>query len=218
MLHGSPQQGVGGSELTRILSRLADAQPDLGRMKSVQRLAHWLGWTGAIALSGALEHRGATSGQVRPDIEAEEAEFARVQAVLARAIDAGPQEPASMPNDFTPIRRHCLAQQHAMQVAIGALRARLRRALARRSASGNRLASIDEVLDRALAPKERQLLGVVILRLQTHFERLQRAGVDEARWRHAFRVDMDRVLHAELTHRLLPAHGLLETLRRDSAT
>ena len=57
--------------------------------------------------------------------------------------------------------------------------------------------------------QERSLLGLVPLRLQAHFERLQRVADDgDTRWTETFRADMDRVLRAELAHRLLPARAL----------
>jgi hypothetical protein len=99
-----------------------------------------------------------------------------------------------------------------MSDAIAALRQRLRDALSRQSAAMARLAAIDAVMDQALASQERGLLGLVSLRLQAHFERLQRAAGDGTRWQGAFQQDMNRVLRAELAHRLLPAQGLLDTL------
>jgi len=219
MLHGSPHPGVAGSELTRLLARLADAPPAPGRPAFAERLGHWLGWTGAITLSAALNGGAAApvAGTPRGN-GSEEADFQRVRAALEASIAAGPDEPASSPTDFGPLRRHCAARQQAMQDAIGALRQRLRDALSRRSAEGARVAAIDAVLDHTLAAHERSLLGLVPLRLQAHFERLQRSADDSAGWTRAFRDDMDRVLRAELAHRLLPAQGLLNTLRTTTST
>ena len=221
MQHGSTHPGVAGSELDRLLARLADAPSADARPVFAERLGHWLGWTGAIALSAALNAAPAAPAARRPGAgSAEEADFQRVHAALAASIAAGPREPGASPSDFAPYRRHCIALQQAMQDAIGALRQRLRDALAQRSAAGARLAAIDAVMDKALATQERGLLGLVPLRLQAHFERLQRrvgAGEDE-RWHTIFRDDMDQVLHAELAHRLLPARGLLDTLNTHRPT
>lgn len=221
MQHGSTHPGVAGSELDRLLARLADTPPADTRPVFAERLGHWLGWTGAIALSAALNAApAAPAARRRGAGSAEEADFQRVHAALAASIAAGPREPGASPSDFAPYRRHCIALQQAMQDAIGALRQRLRDALAQRSAAGARLAAIDAVMDKALATQERGLLGLVPLRLQAHFERLQRrvgAGEDE-RWHTIFRDDMDQVLHAELAHRLLPARGLLDTLNTHRPT
>ncbi|HEX3140365.1 MAG TPA: DUF3348 family protein [Rhizobacter sp.] len=218
MLHGSPHPGVVGSELTRLLARLADAPPADTRPAFAERLGQWLGWTDAIALSKALNAGLHAPPLVRPPSPGtEEADFKRVRASLLAAIAAGPRERAPSPSDFAPYRRHCLAQQQAMQEAIGALRKRLRDALAQRSPALARLAAIDEAIDQALAAQERGLLGLVPLRLQAHFERMRRGTTTDAaadkHWPQAFQDDMTYVLQAELAHRLLPAQGLLDTLR-----
>lgn len=220
MLHGSPNPGVAGSELTRLLAALADAAerpgttPERTRPAFAERLGHWLNWTGAIALSATLGPAPAADDtpHARKGGGAE-ADFRRVLEALEASIAAGPDEPASSPTDFGPHRRHCVARQQAMQEAVGALRQRLREALQRHSPQGARLAAIDAVMDRSLAAQERSLLGLVPLRLQAHFESLHREAADPPRQLQAFRDDMARVLRAELAHRLLPARGLLDTLR-----
>lgn len=218
MLHGSPRPGVAGSELTRLLARLADAPPAAARPALAERLGHWLGWTGAISLSAALNAGETATAAGRPrTAESEEAELQRVRAALEASIAAGPREPASSPTDFGPHRRHCIARQQAMQEAVGALRQRLREALSRRSPALARLAAIDAVMDEGLAAQERALLGLVPLRLQMHFEQLQRTSGDDPQWPAAFAEDRDRVLRAELAHRLLPAQGLLDALRKAPA-
>jgi hypothetical protein len=213
MLHGSPTPGITGSELTRLLARLAGAPPADTRPSFAERLGHWLKWTDAVLLSEALNARPAASAPgCASGLCGDEADFQRVRAALEASIAAGPREPASSPTDFGPHRRHCNAQQQVMQEAVGALRQRLRDALSRRSPGMARLAAIDAVMDQTLAAHERSLLGLVPLRLQAHFERMQRAAADDTRWPEAFRADMDSVLRAELAHRLLPARGLLDTL------
>ena len=212
MLHGSGDPGVAGSELTRLLARLADVPaPPVGVALS-ERLGHWLGWTGAISLAAALQAApGAARSPAAGDMRREEADFRRVRAGLASSIDAGPDEPAPSPADFSPYRRHCLDRQQAMGEAVGALRQRLREALRRSGDEGARLAAIDAVLDASLAATERSLLGLVPLRLQAHHERLSREAA--ADWDGRFRTDMQQLLQAELNHRLLPAQGLLDALR-----
>lgn len=222
MQHGTSTPGVAGSELTRLLDRLAgrsadrpDPRPDAPRPAFADRLGQWLGWTGAISLSAALDAAGPAPVAARPGPPgAEEADFQRVRADRMAALAAGPSEPASSPTDFGPYRRHCQAQQQAQQQAVAALRQRLRAALAQRSAAGARLAALDAVLDPALAAHERQLLGLVPLRLQAHFEQLQATADAHPGWRHDFEQDLARVLTAELDHRLLPARGLLDALRQ----
>jgi hypothetical protein len=219
MLHGSPSPGFAGSELTRLLARLANGPTADTRPAFAERLGHWLSWTDAISLSSALDAGPGASAHGRSrGLGGEEAEFQRVRAALEASIAAGPRVPASSSTDFGPHRQHCAALQQAMHDAIGALRQRLRDVLSRRSAALARLAAIDAAMDQALAAYERGLLGLVSLRLQAHFERMQLAAGDDNHWLKAFQDDMSRVLQAELAHRLLPARGLLDTLHTHEST
>lgn len=216
MQHGSSPAGVAGSELTRLLARLAETPPPRAAPAFAEGLGRWRGWTGAVALSTALS-TDLGGGDAAPASGAtghEEADFHRVRAALAASIAKGPDDDAASPADFSPYRRHCHAQQQAMHNAIAALRQRLRDALSRRSPALAKLAAIDAVMDHALSAQERTLLGLVPLRLQSHFDRMARAArdTDDTRWPDAFRQDMERVLLAELSHRLMPAQGLLDSL------
>lgn len=224
MLHGTPNPGVTGSELNRLLSLLsdgADAPSPRGRPAFAERLGHWLGWSGAISLSMALNDAptAARPGPTR-DGGAEEADFQRVRAALSASLAARPHEQATSPTDFAPYRLHCRNQQQAMHDTVAALRQRLRQALSRRSPALARLAAIDAVLDQTLAARERSLLGLVPLRLQSRFERLQHAARDAEAdaWLPIFLDDMQDLLQAELAHRLLPAQGLLDALRNPCPT
>jgi hypothetical protein len=213
MLHGSPHPGVAGSELTRLLARFAGAPPTRTELAFAERLGHWLSWSDAISLSAALNAGRSEPGLERPHGRGgEEADYQRVHAAMEASIAAGTRESLSSPTDFGPHHRRCVALQQAMHDAVGALRQRLREALSRHSPALARLAAIDAVMGQTLAVRERSLLGLVPLRLQTHFERLQRAGGDDTGWLKTFRNDMDLVLRAELEHRLLTARGLLDTL------
>jgi Protein of unknown function (DUF3348) len=217
MQHGVQHPGVAGSELTRLLARLssepmADARPVLA-----ERLGHWLGWTGAIALASAMNAAKPAAEPLAPGrnatFGAKEVDFQRVRAGLAASIAAGPREPASSPTDFAPYRRHCHAQQQAMADGVRALRQRLREAVAACGAEGARLAALDAVLDEALEAREHALLGLVPVRLQAHFEQGQRRHASaDTPWLPTFLTDMQQLLQAELAHRLLPAQGLLATL------
>lgn len=227
MLHGSHRPGLAGSELTRLLARLAhpaDTAPAAAPAAFAERLGHWLNWTGAITLSGALDaaplvtlRPAGPAARSAPAVERARADVQQVQAGLLAAIAAGPDEPdvnPTGPTDFGPHRRHCLALQQAMQDRVGALRQRLRELLLHQSPAQARLAAIDHVLDQALATQERGLLGLVPLRLQAHFEGLQRGAPEgDERWLTHFRADMACLLQAELAHRLLPVQGLLAALR-----
>jgi Protein of unknown function (DUF3348) len=215
MLHGLTSPGVAGSELTRLLARLADAPPADTRPAFAERLGQWLSWTGAISLSAALNAgTSAPPAGRKPNRQDGLADVQRVRGALAEAIAAGPSDTVLSPNDFSPFLRHCTAQQQAMQKAVAALRQGLRAALEQQSPQGARLAALDAVLDERLAAQERHLLGLVPLRLQAHFERLQRSTGDQpAAMLRTFTNDLHDVLLAELEHRLLPAQGLAHTLK-----
>lgn len=230
MLNGSSRPGGAGSELNRLLARLAPPTdptdprtPSDTRPAFVERLGDWLGWTGAIALSEVLAARSAPGvGGQAPAGDAGPADFQRVLSAQQAANAAGPAEPADAvlsPTGFGPCRRHIAARQQAMQDAVGLLRLRLRGALAGQSPAGARLAAIDAVMEHSLAAHERSLLALVPLRLQARFERaaqaLQPQGADSGAlqaFRATFLDDMACVLQAELAHRLLPAQGLLDAL------
>ena len=219
MLHRSPSPGAAGSELAHLLACLADTVRAPSRSTFAERLGVWLGWPGAIALSAALNASPTLPANGRWHHQGNaEADFQRVRAALQASIAAGADEPASDPTDFGPHRRHCITQQQAMQDAVAALRRQMRQALARQSVQGARLAAIDAVLEQALATQEQGLLGLVLLRLQAHFERLQHTAAADRPWHETFRDDRDRVLQAELAHRLLPAQGLLDALRNTRTT
>jgi hypothetical protein len=149
-----------------------------------QGLAGWLGWTDAIALSGALHTplpARADTGLTRakrtthPPSAAVEREFDRVRASLVRAITE-PSEPLHSENDFAPYRRHCIALQQAMDAGIGPLRKQARSALTRRSPAMGRLAAIDAVMEDVLGPHEHKLLAMMPSLLERLFQRL---GSDE---------------------------------------
>jgi hypothetical protein len=223
MLHGSIRPGVAGSQLTHLLATLSDAMPTEGRPAFAERLGQWLSWTDAISLSNALTAApqvpaaprcaGEPSTQAVADVE-------RVRETLDHAITAALRDAAADPGaDFAVYRRHCQALQQTLQESVAALRRRLRDRLARQSPGLAQLAAVDAVMDNALAAQERSLLGLVPLRLQSHFERLQRAAAaGDATWRATFSADMHALLRAELDHRLTPALGLLAALRSSSAS
>lgn len=223
MLHGHSQPGIAGSELTRLLAALAEHPQPTAVPAFSERLGQWLGWTGAISLSSALQatiqppSRGASGAAGVPEPEAD---LDRVHAGLAAQVAEGPPEAGDPgPADFAPYRNHCRLLQQAMQEDVGALRQRMRAALlARACPELARLAAIDAVMDQALAPYERSLLGLVPLRLQAHFERLRSAAGIDGPWISTFRDDMARVMRAELAHRLLPVRGLLAAFRAPRET
>ena len=258
MLQAPQRTGLSGPTLIRLLTRLTDVDVPESRQSLSDHLSLWLGWTDAIALSAALN----TSPPVitpgaRMFSSAEERECERVRTTLADAIASDtaataarrpvPGQPAPTKKlaalaeaeaDYANFRQRYLSLQHTMETSVGNLRSRLRGMVAARNGEWTRLAVVDAIMDRALLPKERALLGAIPKLLQGHFERLRQAeatalaeaqaeaaaqaeaeGAEPAvptasgAWLDTFRKDMRSVLLAELDVRLQPVEGLLAALR-----
>ncbi|WP_286900266.1 DUF3348 domain-containing protein [Achromobacter sp. UBA2119] len=195
MLQAPQRTGLSGPTLIRLLTRLTDAEVQQSRQSLSDHLSQWLGWTDAIALSAALN----TSPPViapgaRLFSSAEERECVRVRTTLADAIASdtaatAAKRVAPVPApakklaavlaedefDYSSFRQRYLSLQHTMETSIGNLRSRLRGMVAARNGEWTRLAVVDAIMDRALLPKERALLGAIPKLLQTHFDRLRKA-------------------------------------------
>lgn len=250
MVQVSRRNGFAGSALVRLLAHLGEppaggppgaAARDARGADFADRLSAWLGWADAIALSSALSAPPEVPPPARPAPTADDC--ARVQGALAQAIledglppvqrmplpplPGQPAIPLDDPADFQPYRRHYLARQQAMELALGTLRESLRAALATRSPELARLAAVDAVMERVLGVQEHNLLAGVPALLERHFLRLREAAAGEpppepARpgelmrlpgWLVAYRQDQQAVLLAELDLRFQPIEGLLDALR-----
>ncbi len=224
-----------------MLARLTEIDVPEPRHAFADRLSHWLGWTDAISLSGALSAGPpaipAGARAVRGS-SSEEDGCVRLRGVLAKAIAddsallAAEKEHPGNPGtpdkaaDFSPYRRRYVARQQTMEMAIGPLRERLRASLASRSPAMAQLAAVDAVMEQALSAQEYRLLATVPGLLEKHFRRLRQAhqttpaepdgGAPQVAWQDVFRKDMQAVLLAELDIRLEPVEGLLEALRKSS--
>jgi hypothetical protein len=222
MAQVSARAGFNGSALTRLLSRLSQADVREPRQVTADRLSQWFGWTDAISLSAALNGTpGASPPGSRASANAEETECRRVRAALAAAIAedstfaASPERDAAMdpavPVEFSPFRQRYLARQQAMEAGVGPLRGKLRARLASRSPEMARLAAVDVVMEQVLGAQERSLLAGVPALLEKHFRRLRQAAPEA--WLDTFRRDARDVLLAELDLRFQPVDGLLEAFR-----
>ena len=214
-------RSLGGSLLVGLLARLSDTPVSESDRSISDRLSPWLRWTDAISLSSVLggPPSSTTSSRAGMSCSAEDAEVRRVRAALLETLaeDTGAL-PASATTDFAPYRRRYVARQQAMENAIGPLRARLRSALAGRSAAMAKLAAVDAVMAQALGVHEQRVLATVPTLLEKRFDRLRRAEVDQSdspdTWRTAFSRDVQSVLLAELEIRMQPIDGLLEALHQ----
>jgi hypothetical protein len=136
--------------------------------------------------------------------------------------------PTEVVVDYAVFRQQYQSIQQTMDTDIGNLRGRLRAMLAARTPAMARLAVVDAIMERALSPRERNLLAGVPGMLAGHFDRLrlaeqasladadaagESAAVKAGTWQNVFRKDMQSVLLAELDVRFQPVEGLLAALR-----
>lgn len=245
MAQGLPRTRFNSSRLVRVLAELALADVPESKQSFAERLGQWLDFGDALTLYSALNaDASAIRSAPSPASAAAREEFVRVRSALADSIstDAVPRPgkarvefPVPAPQasleeaaDFAPYRRYYLAHQRDMNAAIGPLRATVRAALAGHSATLERLAALDGVLDQALAARERSQLATVSVLLGRRFEHLleaHRAALDEVHqeddpqrwmapggWLAGFCAEMQTVLLAELELRLQPVAGLLAAL------
>lgn len=219
---GSSSQGrFTGATLVRLLSQLGAADGHDARPAFAERLGQWLGWADAISLSAALNAAPGTAAKAL-QAEPEQAEVQRVRALLAHTIgtdrDLAPPKPrGSVPlpePEFPHWRRRYLARQQSLELAITALRGRLRGTLAGGSPALARLAAVDAVMEQVLGAQERRLLAGVPALLERHFEQLRLAQATA--WLDTFCQDLRGVLLAELDLRMQPVEGLLAALRSHS--
>lgn len=209
-----------GPPLLRLLAQWAGtgtgSMPTPAASGPAARLADWLAWTDAIALSAVLHQpqdpapalaNPADSAPLAAALHKLHATQSRLIADTVRAQAASPDADT----DFAPCRRACQARQRAMAAAIGPLRSRLREALAASTPALARLAALDAVLDTALAERERHLLGGVVDRIEAQYLQARRRAAPG--WLAGFHQDLQTALLAELDLRLQPARGLLDALQ-----
>ena len=234
-----------GPALIRLLARLTDVEVAESSQSLSDRLSQWLGWTDAIGLSTALSgNPPVVAPGARAFGSAEESECARVRASLTSTIArettlsaanrrGSPREraqaaPTEVVVDYAVFRQQYQSIQQTMDTDIGNLRGRLRAMLAARTPAMARLAVVDAIMERALSPRERNLLAGVPGMLAGHFDRLrlaeqasladadaagESAAVKAGTWQNVFRKDMQSVLLAELDVRFQPVEALLAALR-----
>lgn len=213
MLQAPQRTGLSGPTLIRLLTRLTDVDVPQSRQPLSDHLSQWLGWTDAIALSAALNNRPpAIAPGARAFGSAEERECERVRTTLADAIASDTaataakrllpgQVPAKVAAlqaddaDYSNFRQRYLSLQHTMETSIGNLRSRLRGMVAAKTPEMTRLAVVDAIMDRALLPRERTLLGAIPKLLQGHFDRLRLA--EQAALEAAAQAQAEAQAHAE---------------------
>lgn len=249
MVQAPQRTAISGPTLIRLLARLTVADVPDARPALPDRLSQWLDWTDAIKLSTALNgNPPVIAPGPSGDAAAAADDAARVRATLTRAIAhdsvfatstrgrSNTSAPATLdaPVDYASFRQRYQLLQREMGTAIGNLRERLRVTLAAATPAMARLAMVDAVMERALAPREQTLLANVPLLLAGYFERLRQAAQEAPAgaatgapadtsgdgpciaphaWLDALRKDVQNVLLAEMEVRFQPIEALLAALR-----
>ncbi|CAB3809846.1 hypothetical protein LMG28688_07071 [Paraburkholderia caffeinitolerans] len=210
MVHSPQRTSLSGPALVRLLARLSEAEVQASSQSLADRLSQWLGWTDAIALSTVLSApatASAVTNGARTNGEDEAQRCLSLRSTLSKAIaldgvlapakarrtgaygHARALQPAPVPQapvtdetdtDYAVFRQCYVALQQKMESDIGDLRGRLRSRLAAVSPAMAKLATLDAIMERSLAARERALLGAVPGLLGAHFERLRKVAREAA--------------------------------------
>lgn len=186
----SPHTSFNRSPLVRLLASLEIATVADSAQTFAETFSHWVAWTDAIALSGALDNEVrrsevAASASARTGaMAAARQDIRRIRKELLDAIALDSMFAADKPrNTDSPLaspgpdlvelplyRRRYQAHQRSMEQRIGALRARVRAVAATASPDLHRLAALDAVLDAALFAHQRRVLSLVPVLLERRFK------------------------------------------------
>ncbi len=195
----SPPTSFNSSSLVRLLASLDVTAAADSKQTFAEKLSHWVAWTDAISLSGALG-AGVTAGadavQTGPSarVESVMAQLQRLRRELTEAVAndsilSGAKLRKSRPSavaagaadtddaagfDFAAYRRSFSAHQRTMEERIGALRASVRAVLAQQSPALGQLATLDAAMDTALAGHQRRVTANVPALLERRFKGAQR--------------------------------------------
>lgn len=145
-------------------------------------------------------------------------ELERLQAELASSFHhtelAGESdsisEGATLTELLAPYLQHFGQQQRVIESRTSTFRALLRARLTRASDELARLAQLDEYIERAMAPPQLRAMAGLSALLETRAQKHYAA--DPLRWRARLWSDLQRLLRAELDHKLQAVLGLIEAL------
>ena len=225
----SPRLGLGSPALVRLLAGLSHAQANAPTLPLAERLVQWMGWSDAIALSGALNGAPpAVAADDAAEVGAGQGEYALLRASLTDAIQVvnaqpvrrqgpwgggGQSQARPVPLDYPSYRQRYVSLQQKMETRIADLRARLRTMLASRTPEMARLALVDAAMEQAIALHEQTALLKVPALLELHFKRLREQA--EASAQAAKEADPEQ---AEVPSRAMPSAGTpawLDIFRKD---
>lgn len=238
------------SRLVRLLGDGMPALAELPRQDFAERLGQWLNVADAIALHAAHQSiqamapaRALRARADRTDhASALNAEFQRVRATLAKAIQTPPDTgtalkrhrhalpasvlpvdaeatPAAPDISFAPFQQRYQEHQRRMEMSVEALRGHVRQTLASATPALAQLAALDAVLDPLLGGREQKMLATVPAFLERRFDQLRQqypaepdAPAAAPGWLVSFEPTFQATLLAELDVRLQPVLGMIEAL------
>jgi len=221
-----------------FIELLSDSSPTpviAPRQDFAERLSLWLTPADTIQLHGLLQNTPAPSlasslstRQAVATALNKSVQQARTQLTqnITRADEATAQLAQDTTLSYAPYRKRHLDQQRQMDSQIGPLRAGVRQVLAKVSPQLRHLASLDALLEQALASREQKLLATAPLLLERRFEAMRTKAEHDAAlttpatqphaWLKHFDREWQAHLLAELDLRLQPVLGLVEALGKAS--
>lgn len=212
-----------------FIELLSDSSPTPAitpRQDFAERLSLWLTPVDTIQLHGLLQNTPATSlaSSLSTRLAVATALNKSVQQArkqLTQDITRADESTARLVQDATlsyaPYRKRHLDQQRQMETQITPLRAGVRHVLAKVSTQLRHLASLDALMEQALASREQKLLATAPLLLERRFEAMKTQAADQPdAWLKDFDREWQTHLLAELDLRLQPVLGLVEALGQAS--
>ena len=191
----SPPTSFNSSSLVRLLASLDVAPTADSTQTFAEKLSHWVAWTDAISLSGALGAVPAvdaddvqTGPSARVDsvvgqlkrLRKELTESVANDAILSGANRGKPRSAAvthgaaaindAAEFDFAAYRRSFSAHQRTMEERIAALRAAARAVASDHSPALGQLAALDAAMDTALGVHLRRVTANVPVLLEKRFK------------------------------------------------
>jgi hypothetical protein len=223
---------------SRFLELFGDSasQPAIAhRQDFAERLSLWLAPVDTIQLHGLLQNTPEASRA--PALNTRQAVVAALNKAvqqtrfqLTQNITHADEATSLVAQDTTlnyaPYRKRHLDQQRQMDALITPLRAGVRQVLAKVSPTLRHLASLDALMERALANREQKLLATAPLLLERRFEAMKTSAEHDApatspeaqpcTWLKHFDREWQAHLLAELDLRLQPVLGLVEALGQET--
>jgi len=215
---------------SRFIELLSDSSPTPAttpRQDFAERLSLWLAPVDTIQLHGLLQNtpaskQTAATGTRQAVFTALNKAVQQARSQLTDHITRTDEATALLVQDtalnYAPYRKRHLDQQRLMDTQITPLRAGVRQVLAKMSPTLRHLASLDALLEQALANREQKLLATAPFLLERRFEAMKTSAeqAQPPEWLQHFDREWQTHLLAELDVRLQPVLGLVEAVGQES--